>query len=146
MQMLHAQTDIDAPIERVWSIIADFERYPEWNPFIVRASGEMRIGAKLDVTIHAPGMRPVHFEAKVLDCRPGRLIRWKGSLWVRGLFDGRHSMVVEPLDQTTSRFTTHEEVTGILLPFLGRAMKASQQGFEEMSRALKRRAEAMETF
>jgi hypothetical protein len=142
MQTLHAQIDIEAPAERVWGIVADFTRYPEWNPFIIEASGQLRVGSRLDVSIRAPGMKPVHFHPRVLDYRPGWGVRWKGSLWVSGLFDGRHSLVVQPLDETTSRFTTHEEVSGILLPLLGRAMKASQQGFEEMSRALKERAEA----
>ncbi len=142
MQTLHAQIDIQAPAEHVWSIVSDFTRYPEWNPFITSVWGEQRVGARLHVTIEAPGTKPVHFRPRVLDYRPGWGIRWKGSLWVSGLFDGRHSLIVERLDASTSRFITHEEVTGILLPFLGKAMKASQQGFEEMSRALKARAEA----
>jgi hypothetical protein len=142
MQTLDASTEIDAPAERVWQIVSDFAHYPEWNPFIVRAKGEQRPGARLEVTIVAPGVRAVTFKPTVLDLRPGRLIRWKGRLLLPGLFDGRHALSVDPLDDERARFTTHEEVTGILLPFLGKVMRASQEGFEQMAAAVKARAEA----
>jgi len=142
MKSLHAAIDVDAPAARVWQVVSDFERYPEWNPFIVRAAGELRVGERLDVTIVAPGMKLVSFRPRVLDVEPGHLVRWKGEFKLPGLFDGRHALTVDPLDGGRSRFTTHEEVTGILLPFAGRVMAASQQGFELMARALKERAEA----
>ena len=141
MQTLHASADIDAPAEQVWRVVAGFSRYPEWNPFIVRASGEQRVGARLEVTIRAPGVRAVTFRPRVLDVEPGRLIRWKGQLWLPGLFDGRHALSVEPLDEGRSRFTTHEEVSGILVPVLGKVMRASQKGFEQMAAAVRRRVE-----
>ena len=142
MKSLHAAIDVDAPAARVWQVVRDFERYPEWNPFIVRAAGELRVGKRLDVTIVAPGMKLVSFRPRVLDVEPGHLVRWKGEFKLPGLFDGRHALTVDPLDGRRSRFTTHEDVTGILLPFAGRVMAASQQGFELMARAVKERAEA----
>ncbi len=142
MQSLHAAVEIDAPAERVWQVVSDFARYPDWNPFIVRAEGKPHIGERLEITIAAPDMKPVNFRPRVLDVEPGRLIRWKGKFKLPGLFDGRHALIVDPLDGGRSRFTTHEDVTGILLPFVGKVMTASQQGFELMARALKDRAEA----
>ena len=142
MKSLHAAVEIDAPAERVWQVVSDFARYPEWNPFIVRAAGVPRVGERLHVTIVAPGMKPASFRPRVLDFEPGRLIRWKGEFKLPGLFDGRHALIVEPLDGGRSRFTTHEDVSGIMLPFVGKVMTASQQGFELMAGALKERAEA----
>ena len=142
MKSLHAAVEIDAPAERVWQIVIDFAHYSDWNPFIVRASGEPRVGERLDITIAAPDVKPVSFRPRVLDVEPGRLIRWKGEFKLPGLFDGRHALIVDPLDHGRSRFTTHEDVTGILLPFAGTVMTASQKGFELMARALRERAEA----
>jgi hypothetical protein len=142
MKSLHAAIEIDAPRERVWQVVSDLARYADWNPFIVRAAGEPRVGERLDITIAAPGMKPVSFRPRVLDVEPGRLIRWKGEFKLPGLFDGRHALIVDPLEGGRSRFTTHEDVTGILLPFAGRVMTASQEGFELMARAVKERAEA----
>jgi hypothetical protein len=142
MKSLHAEVEIGAPAERVWQVVSDFARYSEWNPFIVSAAGRPHVGERLDITIAAPGMKPVNFRPRVLDLEPGRLIRWKGEYKVTGLFDGRHALIVDPLQDGRSRFTTHEDVTGILLPFTGKVMTSSQQGFELMARALKERAEA----
>ena len=86
-------------------------------------------------------MKPVRFRPRVLDYEPGRLIVWKGVFLIPGLFDGRHALRVDPLDGGRARFTTHEDVSGILVPFLGRIMKASQDGFELMVRAVKVRSE-----
>lgn len=136
MQTLHAETEIDAPAELVWRVVSDLPRYEQWNPFIVRAEGDLRTGARLDITIKAPGLRPVSFRPRILDLEPGRLVRWKGQLWIPGLFDGRHALSVEDLGEGRSRFTTHEDVSGVLTPLLTKTMRASQQGFEEMAAAL----------
>lgn len=141
MQTLDAAIAIDAPATRVWEIIADLEHYTLWNPFITHAAGRFAVGERLDITIQAPGMKPVRFSPRVLEHEPGSLVRWKGRWLVPGLFDGRHALIVDPVDARRSRFTTHEDVSGLLLPFLGRVMKASQEGFEQFCRALKERAE-----
>ena len=143
MAILHAAVLIDAPAERVWEVVSDLTAYAEWNPFVVKASGDLRPGARLEITIAAPGMKPVSFRPRVLDLEPGHLVRWKGEYKVPGLFDGRHALIVDSLGAESSRFTTHEEVSGVLLPFLGKVMRSSQQGFEDMAATLKRRVEGL---
>ena len=145
MQTLDAQSDIDAPAEVVWRVLTDFAAYPDWNPFVVRISGEAVEAGKLRVTIKAPGRRTVTFRPRVIRLVPGRELRWLGHTLLPGLFDGRHALTVEPLAEGRSRFRTREEVTGMLLPVLGGIMRDSQRGFEEMARAVKARAEAQVT-
>jgi hypothetical protein len=141
MQQLDATADIDAPPEKVWAVITDFSSFPRWNPFIVRAGGELRPGGRLHVTLQVPDMRPVSFRPRLLAVEPGRLIRWRGVTGVRGLFDGVHSLSVEALPNGRSRFRTHEDVTGILLPVLGKVMRRTQRGFDLLAEAVKARAE-----
>lgn len=142
MQVLDASVDIEAPAERVWDVLADTPRYPEWNPFVTRFEGELREGADVRVTVRAPGRSPVTFAARIARLAPGRELRWKGRWFLPGLFDGNHALTVEPLAEGRARFRTREEVTGLLLPFLGKAMRQSQAGFEELCRAVKARAES----
>lgn len=141
MQTLDAAIEVEAPAERVWEVVTDFASYPQWNPFIVRAEGILVEGARLRITIRAPGYRSITFKPHVLRVVAGRELTWLGRTFLPGLFDGRHSLTVEPLDESRARFRTHEEVTGILLPVLGNVMRASQQGFEQFSAAVKVRAE-----
>src|SRR2546426_2508439 len=59
--MLELRTDIeiDAPVERVWEVLTDFDRFPDWNPFIRRIGGNAPIGSRLDVFLRAAGARGV---------------------------------------------------------------------------------------
>jgi hypothetical protein len=143
MRQLDAHADIDAPAENVWAVLTDLAAYPVWNPFIVRATGELREGQRLRITLQVPNMRPVSFRPTLLVVQPGREIRWLGVTFVRGLFDGRHALTVEPLADGRSRFRTHEDVSGVLLPFLGGVMRRTQQGFEGLAQAVKERTESL---
>ena len=143
MKVLNASTVIDAPAETVWRVLADTARYPEWNPFVLRLDGDLREGGRVAVTIRAPGRKPVTFKAQVHRLDPGRELRWRGRWFVPGVFDGEHALTVEPLADGRARFGTHEVVSGLLLPFLGTAMRQSQAGFEQLCAAVKERAESL---
>lgn len=43
--------DIAAPRKEVWDVLIDFERYREWNPFCVEASGKLKLGAPLTMKL-----------------------------------------------------------------------------------------------
>ena len=44
--------EIDAPQDFVWSIVVDFERYGEWNPYTFRVDATLELGS--DVLLHLP--------------------------------------------------------------------------------------------
>jgi hypothetical protein len=142
MRTLDASIDIAAPPERVWQVISDLPSYVLWNPFIVRAGGELALGGRLRVTIVAPGHRPVTFKPRILELEPGRSVTWLGRTLLPGLFDGHHTLSVTATTDGT-RFRTREEVSGALVPLLGGIMRDSQRGFEAMASAVKARVEAL---
>lgn len=68
-----ADIDIAAPPKAVWAVLTDYDRYPQWNPFVTKLSGEKEgwsyrimepekldtkafqtVGGKLTVTINPP--------------------------------------------------------------------------------------------
>ncbi len=142
MKELVSTIEINAPAERVWQILTDFARFPEWNPFMLRASGPIKPGARLQVYLKPGSGMGMAFRPTVLRVEPNRELRWLGHLLVPGLVDGEHQLSIEVLGTNHVRFTQHEKFTGLLaslvLSFIGRD---TQQGFEEMNRALKARAE-----
>lgn len=42
MKELFTEIEIKATPESVWQLLTDFEKYPEWNPFIRRASEDRK--------------------------------------------------------------------------------------------------------
>jgi uncharacterized protein YndB with AHSA1/START domain len=44
---LRTEVTINAPAERVWELLTDFGSFPDWNPFMLRARGEVGVGEKL---------------------------------------------------------------------------------------------------
>lgn len=139
------EVEIDAPAELVWSVVVDFARYPEWNPFTVRVDTVLELGAR--VVLHLPDPAdpartfetvewvsaiepPHHLQYHTGDELPG--IHAVRDQWVRDLGGGRSSY------RTTDAFSgEHAE-----------AVFASQgawvtAGFNATARALKARAEGL---
>lgn len=141
-KQLRAEIEIDATPERVWQILTDFAAYPDWNPFITRASGTARVGQHLTNRLQPPGGRAMTFRPTVLEADPGRRLRWLGRLLVPGVFDGEHSFTIQPLGERRVRFIQQEQFRGILVPLLARSLdQRTLPAFEQMNQALKRRAE-----
>jgi hypothetical protein len=137
--------DIDAPAQVVWQILLDFERYPEWNPFVKGISGKAAVGERLALTVQPPGGRAMGFEPTVLAADAPRTLRWLGRVGLPRIFDGEHSFVLEPLAKDRVRLIHAECFRGILVPFLWKGLDTdTRAGFEQMNQALKERAEKSE--
>jgi hypothetical protein len=144
MKELHSEIEINASAERVWCVLTDFASYPQWNPFVRRISGELEVGDRLEVRLEPPDSRSITMRPRVLSAEPNRQLRWLGHLLVPGLFDGEHSLSIEPLEDDRVRFVQHEAFKGLLVPLLARSLDQNTlRGFEEMNGALKERAEAL---
>jgi hypothetical protein len=141
MKEITSAIDIEATPQRVWEVVTDFESYPEWNPFIRRASGRPEQGARLEVRIEPPGGRGMTFKPTVLAAEPERELRWLGHLLLPRIFDGEHSFRIEPIGDDRVRFAQAERFTGALVPIFSKTLEQTRRGFEQMNQALKRRAE-----
>jgi hypothetical protein len=141
MRELRREIEIDAPLERVWAVLTDFAVYPEWNPFIRRIGGDLHEGARLEVRIEPPGARAMTFKPTVRALEANRELRWLGRLLLPGIFDGEHSLRIEPLDGGRSRFVQSERFTGLLVGLVPGTLAKTEAGFEQMNTALKARVE-----
>lgn len=141
MREVRTTIEINAPPERVWEMLTDFDAYPEWNPFIQRIAGDLRERAQLEVHIAPPGGRGMTFRPTVTRAEPGRELRWLGRLLLPRLFDGEHTLRIELLDGNRSRFVQEERFRGLLVPVFAGALEKTEKGFDQMNAALKARAE-----
>jgi len=139
---LRSEIVIEAPPERVWDVLTDFDRFREWNPFIREASGRIEKDQRLNITLHPSGGRMLKIRPLVVSVEPNKELRWIGHLGVPGIFDGQHIFELEPSGSTRTVLVQREQFGGILLPLLsGMLRNETARGFTEMNQALKERAE-----
>lgn len=124
---------VDAPAAAVWEVLADFERYPDWNPMMVRMIGRPERGAWLRLHVDVRGSIR-RLPARVLVADPGEELRWGGG--VPGLLWIEHYVCLSP-DGDRTRVVHGERFTGLLGPILGRAMRP--EIYEAMNQALAQR-------
>lgn len=142
MRRISSAILIHDTVDRVWSVLTDFERFHEWNPFLIEAAGEAVPGAQLTLRLRLPDSgREMVFKQTVLESEPGRLLRWRGRFGVPGVLDGVHSFELSPRDGGTQVVQT-ERFSGLLVPFAGSVITPSEQGFRHLTDALKARVES----
>ena len=140
MRTITHTIDIAASPEEVWRVLTDLPAYKDWNPFLIEASGAVEVGSRLRIVMR-PGSRTMTFSPTVLEVVPQQRLRWLGRLLVRGLFDGEHTLTLEALPDGACRFTQSERFTGLLVPFFGSVLRATDQAFVRMNEALGARVE-----
>lgn len=142
MRRIASEVQISARPEEVWAVLTDFERFHEWNPFLVRAAGRAEPGQRLSLRFRLPDSgREMVFKPTVLVSEPPRLLRWRGRLGVTGVFDGLHAFELTPREGGTHVRQT-ETFTGVLVPVTGGIVRQSEVGFGLLTDALKERVEA----
>jgi len=138
---LRTEIEIDAPPDRVWDVLTDLAAYPEWNPFLVSASGQLAPGERLQITLGFGDGRQSRVQPTVLTVDAPSELRWRARFFVKGLFDGEHFFKLVPIDGTRTRFVHGEDFTGILVQAMGRTLTETARGCVGMNQALKKRVE-----
>jgi uncharacterized protein YndB with AHSA1/START domain len=86
---LHAEVIVDATPERVWQVLSDFARMPEWSPELVRMvplkRGGLRLGQwYLGINRRGAVVWPTRSVVTTVD--PGRTVAWdtksSGARWI----------------------------------------------------------------
>jgi len=142
--VIDATLDIEAPAELVWSVITDFPRYGEWNPFLPGCSSTLKPGDPIDlqVRLFASGPRPQR--EWILSHTPGREFSYRMKPAPLGALCSRRSHNVTALGPGRCRYESHFELAGWLQPLVrGLLGSKLEQGFAGMTAGIKKRAESL---
>jgi hypothetical protein len=129
----YTEIEIAAPPEAVWAVLANNTRYPEWNPYHVKVTGDFVPGGKLVVDVHKPNGEDVTVKPRLLRFEPNRELTWGGG--IRGLFYGEHVFLLEPAGPNRTRLIHKEAFKGLLVRFV--PLEAIDEGYKRMNQALK---------
>ena len=138
---IETRIGVQASPEVIWAVVSDLARWGEWNPIYSQASGEIRIGSTLALTLTRPGQPPQDIRPVVLDWVPGEQLHWRLSM-LGGLVRTTRYIEIEKLAETSCIVSNGEYFAGVMAPSLVRRVGRSlNRGFREMNEALKIRAE-----
>jgi len=134
--------EIDAPSSVVWDVITDFERYGDWNPFVVACRSTLRVGDPIEMRVHVFRAFAQKQIESVVEHEPGRSFRYGLADGPLGALESSRSHCVTAIDDHRTRYESRFELAGWLSPvvvaLLGRSLR---RGFGEMTVALVTRAE-----
>lgn len=135
--LIETSIDIDAPLDRVWAALVDFDRYPEWNPLTVKVRGEPREGETVRLTVHLGGqrMKRTHRVSRA----DGTALCWtiEGPQW---LMHGERCQTLTDLGDGRTRYANREGVHGLAGPFVALTFRGT------IRRALEATGEALKAF
>lgn len=139
---INTEIIINASAETVWNILTDLAAYPEWNPFIIKIEGTFQKGNRLRNTLRN-GCKTIVFKPIIQELTPLVSFSWLGSLFVKGLFDGKHFFKIEPAGPNQVKLIHGEEFSGLLSAMILKKIgDDTRENFVRMNQALKARAEA----
>ncbi|WP_131196501.1 SRPBCC domain-containing protein [Lichenihabitans psoromatis] len=142
MSTIESAIDINADASAVWSVLTDFPRYKDWNPFLTAVDGVATVGDIVTVHIKILGAPSVPVRAEIVTVRPQAELMWRSHFIATGLFDRDHVMRIA----RTEGGCTVTQVQTFGGPFAAFASLVTEQavksGLSDMNKALKARAEA----
>ncbi len=128
------QITIPAPVAKVWSLMTDIERWPDWQPDIRRTS----IAQKLSVgTIFRWSTGSGHIRSRVALLDPQRRLAWTGRLLI---FRAIHVWKFQSLPGGRTFVVTRESIAGWPIGWLYSSRDLVEADRRWLER-LKRRAE-----
>ena len=144
-----ASVEIDAPVERVWDVLRDVERYPEWNPFTVSVQTDFALGSPVDMRVNLFGRyrrdgspRTIHQVEYVTGYDEGRRVSWGVPVGPSWFILADRWQELTDLGGGRTRYETVDEFTGVGVGFMLLLMRRHmERGFTEVGLALKERCE-----
>jgi hypothetical protein len=147
MPQIVTAIDIDAPIERVWTVLSDTAGWDSWNPLMKGVKGALRVGEKLSIKFSLDG-RVLPISVELEDVKPNERIAWVGPTLkpARFVFSGRHYFELKKLDGGRTRLIHGEQFRGLIPDaewFWPKAEPKIEPAYVAFNEALKRRVESI---
>ena len=140
MKEIRTEIEIDAPPSVVWDVLTGLEAYPEWNPHVTAAAGDLRDGGELRIRVKPSGARSRDIGVTVDVLESPHSLGWTGSIGHPWLFTGEHTFELHDLGGGRTHFVNRERISGLLARLV--VDDDTPSDYEGMNRALRERAEA----
>ncbi len=145
MPVAESSIEIAAPIDLVWQVMTEVERYHEWNPFIVSvySDGKLEVGGAMTLHVRWAGGGGAKSRERVTRMDRPHAFEYCFTGWMSTLALVRATRIqtLEELAPGATRYNTREEFRGLIAGAI--PLAKVQQGFVAHAQALKARAESL---
>lgn len=111
---VHHEIKIDAPIDKVWSVLLDTESYLEWNTVMKLLEGDVVEGETVKYQFTQDEDNISEIASKVIKVIPKRLLNQAGGVPLVITFN--HKYILNEVGDSTS-LTIHEDYAGLYVHF-----------------------------
>jgi hypothetical protein len=131
--------EINAPIDKVWSAVIDFQNYKKWNSQLSYLGGTIKPNGKLHLKLSAEGAKPYEFKPDISYWEEKKRFAWLAKTGMSRIFDGEHFFELKDLGDNRTLLINREEYRGILSQIFRQLpmMKTAPNGFKKMNLELK---------
>jgi hypothetical protein len=137
-QSCSIRCDIHAPAEKVWALLTDAKRFPQWNSTVTSIDGEIALGQQLALRVPLDPKRT--FKPKVTKLVANREMVWSDGF--APMFHGVRTFELTGKPGGVTEFSMGETLSGIMLPMIRGSLPDFAPAFETYAADLKRAAEA----
>ena len=140
---IESEIEIAAPVDKVWAVLTDIEKWSDFNSAINASTGVASPGSVHSVTMRGEeaGTDGPQYAPEIISFDEGKSYRWRAVMGAGIIFTNHKLFELTPTD--TGTLLKHSEVfNGMMLPLMKGFM---QEGvppiLDEMNQAFKAEAE-----
>ncbi len=142
MREIRTEIQIAASPEKVWSILANFNTWKNWNPIVSDASGDAALGSELTVVMCGKdGKASQKYKPVITVFQKPKSLHWRAKMMAKVLFTNDKILELKEVSGGTN--VIHSELFGgFMVPMFWSMMKREVPTMlEKMNTALKKKVE-----
>ncbi len=143
MKEVRTEIEINAPKEKVWDILTNFDGWGEWNPTVKEAKGEAKLKSTLTITMRGKTEEGAHsYSPVIINIDAPNSFRFRASMGARIMMTNYKTCQLEETAKGV-KLIHIEGFTGLMVPIIWKKMeKGVPMMLDMMNKALKKKAES----
>jgi len=143
MQTVKTEIEISAPLEKVWAIVTDIDKWQDWSPTINASHGEAAVGSTVTITMMSKeaGKDGPKYSPTILKMDEPTYFHWRAHMMASFIFTNDKIIELEKTE-TGTKVIHKETFKGLMAAMMKKQMdKGVPPMLNMMNDALKKVAE-----
>lgn len=150
-KVITSEIVINKSKKEVWNFITDFYTYHEWSTYFLGIRSKEidinKVGQKVRGFFVSEKLGPLMYNAIITEYDAEKVVSWKGKIIMPFGCHGKHSFLLEEIDENTTKLIVKKEFSGFTVGLMKqRYFERLQEGFDSLCTSAKERIENPEKF